>query len=72
MTFTEWLHLGKQQQRYDPIGDIARDATQDPTWPRSATTLSEYKLYLRSVGACAAAMNALKRAWVAYKSASSC
>lgn len=35
MTFSEWLT--KQKRRNDLVGDIARDAAADPTFPRSGS-----------------------------------
>jgi hypothetical protein len=48
VTFDGWL--AQQQQRDDPIGDLARDAAADPGWPRAGTE-SDRLLYLADSGA---------------------
>lgn len=61
MSFTKWL-LG-QQKRQDAIGDLARDAKQDKTWPRGDRGLSEYAQHLAIRGACDGARDTLLLAW---------
>lgn len=43
MTFGKWL--AAQTERTDAVGDLARDATSDPTLPESGV-LEDYELHL--------------------------
>lgn len=43
MTFSEWL--GLQVNRPDPVGDLARDAAEDPHWPE-AGPVGDYEEHL--------------------------
>lgn len=63
-SFTNWL--AKHGKRSSPLGDLARDAAIDDTWP-DASSLDEYRGYLSQVGACEVATRALDRAWRSYK-----
>lgn len=61
-TFTKWLL--QQAGRDDPIGDLSRDVARDPDWPAgSDANLGELAGYLRSMGACRGALQALRKAW---------
>ena len=64
MTFTQWLR--KQQKRKSPLGDLARDAISDSSWP-NASDLETYNDHLLSMSACSNALAALKKAWKTYK-----
>lgn len=44
-----------------PIGDLARDVQDDPTFPKGKQTLTKYLDYLDSQKACSDAKNALKK-----------
>ena len=66
-SFTEWL--AGQAGRDTPTGDLARDAAQDPGWPRGGTDLSTFVAHLESMGAHDAALDALRRAWGGYRRA---
>ena len=46
MTFNEWLK--KQNERDDPIGDLARDAGLDPDWPDDDTSKAEFENYIEA------------------------
>ena len=44
MNFSEWLL--SQSDKESPIGDLARDANRDETFPRNARGIREVKAYL--------------------------
>ena len=62
--FSAWLL--RQTKRDDPIGDLASDAKQDKTFPK---TNSKEKIanYLRSKRACHEAIEALTEAYAEFK-----
>jgi len=61
-SFTEWLSF--QAGRPDPVGDLAGDVARDPEWPsRSDGNLRDLLAYLRRMGACPGALEALRQAW---------
>lgn len=66
MTFLQYLR--EQKSRYDPVGDLARDAftAPDPDMPRGTTTREQWQLYLQMHRACDGAMDALDDAWDEY------
>ena len=68
MSFTQWLQ--RQRHRNDPIGDIARDAGQDETWPKRQRTFGAFYAYLEECGACDGALRALRAAWAEWRRAS--
>lgn len=62
MSFVEWLR--KQTRRRDPVGDLARDARADHSWPpQGKPSRSRYHGYLVRQGAIPAALDALDVAW---------
>jgi YozE SAM-like fold len=63
-TFTEWLV--DQGSRDDAVGDFAGDASRDPDWPADADR-RELHHYLKDVGACHAAHDALDQAWAEWR-----
>lgn len=63
-TYYQWLL--PQIDRPDRVGDIARDAVNDNTFPRESTHYEEIKSYLVSVGACDAAIESMKESWLEY------
>lgn len=65
-TFHQWLM--RQKRRDSPLGDLARDAERDSTFPIAANSFLSLKTYFSGRGACAGAKNALARAWKSYKS----
>ncbi len=66
VSFTRWLR--QQRQRWDAIGDLARDQQYDSTWPKGPTkTLPEYLAYVRSQGACDDAEETLVAAWYEWR-----
>jgi len=67
-TFWQWLK--RQDDRNDFIGDLARDAVQDDTFPRRAKHYDAIKWYLIGRNACRPAQIALARAfreWRRYR-----
>jgi uncharacterized protein YozE (UPF0346 family) len=63
-TFYQWLI--SQIDRPDNVGDIARDAKTDKTFPNELQAYQEYENYLSKLGACSAAIESLKDAWLEY------
>jgi uncharacterized protein YozE (UPF0346 family) len=63
-TFYHWLL--SQIERPDRIGDVARDAADDTTFPRESNQYEEMKSYLKTQRACSAAIESLKEAWLEY------
>lgn len=63
-TFYQWLL--PQIDRPDRVGDIARDAVNDNTFPQESIHYEEIKSYLVSVGACAAAIESMQESWFEY------
>ena len=61
--FSRWLF--KQKELPTPIGDFARDAVEDDTWPRKAKRFLDFQLYLASVQSSTACLRTLREAWVA-------
>ncbi len=64
-TFTGWLL--RQRDRGDPVGDLARDALEDRTWPVLAEDHAAFHQHLLLLGAMDLAMEALDRAWDEYE-----
>jgi uncharacterized protein YozE (UPF0346 family) len=62
--FKAWLR--HQQHRRDPVGDLARDAHHDHEWPRGSARLRTLHDHLDEMNACAAAHDALDRAWLEW------
>jgi len=63
-TFYQWLL--PQIDRPDRVGDIARDAVNDNTFPRESINYEEIKSYLVSGGACTAAIESMQESWLEY------
>lgn len=55
-TFAHWLH--KQTTRNDPVGDLARDAAQDRTFPVDTSSGPKLRSYMPSSWASDAAFDA--------------
>lgn len=64
MTFYEWLLT--QLDRQDPVGDLARDAKEDDTFPDGDEDGSTYVEHLKSETACPEALQALKDAYFEF------
>jgi hypothetical protein len=64
ISFTLWL--AKHRKRDSPLGDLAKDAAADHSWP-DASTLEIYLNHLWASGASSDAAAALNRAWRAYQ-----
>ena len=61
--FSKWLF--KQKDQYTSIGDLAKEASRDKTWPRRANKFIEFQLYLEMIKAPDACLRTLKEAWIA-------
>lgn len=64
-SFTSWLIT--QMWARNPVGDLARDVSDDESWPIDGTEKREFVAYLARQHACAGAMLALDRAWSSYR-----
>lgn len=64
ISFTNWLK--RHVNRNSPLGDLAADMINDPTWP-SHDSMEDYRSYLWRRGAIPEAVLALERAWKSYK-----
>lgn len=62
--FHRWLE--RQQERDDPIGDLARDALADRSFPVAATMLVQLREYLELQRASPDALRALDGAWMEF------
>lgn len=47
--FTEWLKTHKGDE--SPLGDLAEDAANDPSWPTGGRSLAEFVHYLERTDA---------------------
>jgi hypothetical protein len=65
LSFRQWLRQHRNEQ--SPVGDLARDAIADDTWPRGPGSLQRYETHLKSRHACEDALNALRDAWGRYE-----
>jgi len=63
-SFSYWLF--KKRRGNSPVVDLASDAYSDKSWPRNGTKFSEFYNYIRSMGACSEAIDALLDAWSEY------
>lgn len=62
-SFAAWL--GEQTDARHPIGDLARDAAGDDTWP-AAGDYRTYVNYLSGLGVMPEVLEALREAWTNY------
>jgi uncharacterized protein YozE (UPF0346 family) len=62
--FRQWLL--PQIERPDRIGDIARDVESDPDFPQEINRYEELENHLCLQGACEAAIDSAKEAWLEY------
>ena len=60
-SFYPWLL--RQAERADPIGDLAREAQQDPAWPKRTDALPRLDRYLSGREATVETRRALRRAY---------
>ncbi len=65
LTFTAWLV--KQNERNDPVGELARGAERDRTWPRKGTAYQVFEEYLAVDDASRGLLEALALAWVEFE-----
>ena len=63
MTFTKWLKKHKDDNT--PLGDLARDVSEDKDFPKTKSS-NKILEYLESKGACDGAISAFKDAWKLY------
>jgi hypothetical protein len=62
VTFVEWL--ARQTRRRDAVGDLARDARRDPTWPPPGkVSRARLRAHLEQQDAIPEALDALDAAW---------
>lgn len=66
-TFAHWLR--EQTKRSGPVGDLARDAEQDRTFPLDTSSGPKLRSYLHGSGACDGAMVALEEALAEWRTA---
>lgn len=59
--FTKWLF--RQRDDDSPIGDLARDAYDDPMWPRTSKRFYDFWIYLKSLYVSNAVIESLLSAW---------
>jgi uncharacterized protein YozE (UPF0346 family) len=62
--FRQWLL--PQIERPDRVGDIARDVESDPGFPQEINRYEDLEYHLRLQGACEAAIDSVKEAWLEY------
>lgn len=66
MSFRQWII--KTNLRTDaPIGDLARDVSSDPNFPKGENRLRKLHSYLKWNNACKEALDTLCYAWKEYK-----
>lgn len=63
-SFYQWLI--SQLNRPDVVGDIARVAKADQTFPNDSNFYQDFENYLNNVGVCSAAIGSLREAWLEY------
>lgn len=66
-TFTQWL--ARMQHNATSIGDLARFAATDPTWPGRAVARGELLTYLIEHGANDKTIKTFSHAWASYQQA---
>ncbi|MBN1122754.1 MAG: hypothetical protein JXJ17_16880 [Anaerolineae bacterium] len=64
-TFTSWLF--SQNDRSDPVGELARGAERDRTWPRKGNTYHVFEEYLAVDDASRGLLDALALAWAEFE-----
>jgi uncharacterized protein YozE (UPF0346 family) len=65
LTFTAWLV--KQNERQDPVGELARGAERDRMWPRRGNTYRVFEEYLEVDDVSRGLIEALALAWAEYE-----
>ena len=66
-SFAAWLR--DQRMRDDPVGDLARDAADDPQWPKAPRSLQRLLAYIEASpgGDCTGALESCRRAWAEFR-----
>lgn len=64
MTFTDWL--SRHVKRDSPLGDLARDVSNDREFPTS-NSKEDIESHLRRNNACCEAIDTFSRAWTSYQ-----
>lgn len=64
-TFYAWLKT--QNFRNDPVGDFAKDAIADSSFPKKTNSFETLRKYLRKRNACLGAFEAQQRAWTEFQ-----
>lgn len=64
-SFAAWLHT--QAKRRDPVGDFARDAIADRTFPIDTSSGPKLRSYMRSKNACEEALEAMEEALAIWR-----
>ena len=62
--FTKWLF--RRIDENSPIGDLARDAYDDPTWLRTSKRFYDFWIYLKSLSVSNDVIESLLSAWKEY------
>jgi len=62
--FRNWL--SRQKKLESPVGDLARDASQDRHFPHKVETIERLLDYLNKQGACDGAIAAAHTAWTGW------
>jgi len=62
--FSKWLF--RRIDENSPIGDLARDAYNDPTWSRTSKRFYDFWIYLNSLNVSHFVMESLRSAWEEY------
>jgi uncharacterized protein YozE (UPF0346 family) len=63
-TFYEWLE--KQKNRKSPLGDLAAEASRDPSFPKDVASLDALLAHLRTKASSGAAIATARLAWQTY------
>jgi len=61
-----YIWLLKQIDKDTPVGDLARDAKGDPSFPRAGSTIDPFKDYLMKISGDSLIIRALEDAWSEY------
>lgn len=65
ISFTRWLATKSKDQ--DRVGDLARDAVIDESWPTRGKSISTFYDHLENMNASQNALDTLKIAWYRFE-----